>query len=293
MKNLKYFGEFVNENYNQSLNEGLFGKLFDWAGGILKLGKVKKALETYEKELIGNIQVDMTDENEDKMGIFAKILKKEFEIEIAKKNKQNTEEFKKQLNLLKEEEKNIKEFLDNEISQAIKKKPNIKYKATKLKLEMNKKGMEAKRKILEKFQKDEKYKGISSISAKLKDIKNIENKMNSELAKIDNISKGYQPGDVVKYKSKDGGENIILITKVENDDRGEIKDIMAKTLKEGDGELRTEKEMQEKDSFTPIRNNIGEKITDEKELSDLFGGEEGSLDKYKEYKEKNIIKSKD
>lgn len=271
MKNLYTKKEFLNKLNENQLNEGILGKLFGWAGDLIKQGKIKAALNKYESEL-----PEKTKER----------LIAEFEIEKAKKTEVDTKELEEKLNLLKEEENLIKEELKVAIDEVLKKKPELKLKALRLKISAEKTVLEQNRKNLKEIAND---KNFAEIKKYITDKINLANKrdkeLETELKNIENKEKGniYNIGDIHYYLPKDDEDkeenyNIIILTTIEKD-KDTIKDIMAKTIKPSGEDLRKldDKEIVE---FTPIKDNIKNKIEDEKVLSDIFG----DLDKYKEYK---------
>jgi len=126
--------------------------LFSWAKGLLRKGKIKKALKRYNEEL---------------PEVKRKIILKEFEIRLAKKNKSdNQSELQKELDLLKEDESDIKEILDISVEEVVKKDPSLKLPIRKLKLEAKKKMSENLKSMYDELSKSGKYKEFDNVIKK-------------------------------------------------------------------------------------------------------------------------------
>jgi hypothetical protein len=152
----------------QFVNEGLFS----WAGGLMKKGKIKKALKRYKNEY-----------PEAKR----KKLLKEFEIEVVKKNNPdaNVSELQEELELLKDEEQTIKDELDLSIEQVIKKDPDMKLKAKKLQLAAKKDMAKTLRDMLSKLSKEDKYKEFNDvIKDRIKAVEDQNKKLDQGLASL-------------------------------------------------------------------------------------------------------------
>jgi hypothetical protein len=126
--------------------------LFSWAKGLLRKGKIKKALKRYNEEL---------------PEVKRKIILKEFELQLAKKNEyDNQSELQEELKLLKEDETDVQETLDIAVEEVVKKDPSLKLPIRKLKLEAKKKMSENLKSMYEELAKSGKYKEFDSVIKK-------------------------------------------------------------------------------------------------------------------------------
>jgi hypothetical protein len=277
---LKDFETFVNENIHmlkdETLNENIFGKIWSWAGDLIKMGNIKSALDAYKKDLPEKTKERMI---------------KEFELKIAKDAGTDTSSIEEEVESLKEEEQLIKDELKNEIEIVAKKRPNLKLKAKRLEISARKDLLVEIREMLKKFQQDEKYDLVKGdIANTIKKISDQEKNIGFEMEKLKNLAAGFKPGDLYYYTSNKGDkdnetENVIIITEAGKDNDG--KDDMSK-LK---FKILMSKEEFEGENF---ETNLEEfKNDDKKELSDIKKdslGEKIELDDNKEELLKDIKK---
>jgi len=269
-KNIYTYKNFILEKNNnisddKELNEGVFGKMFSWAGNLIKQGKIKNALKKQTDELIPKMK---------------ERLAKEFEIELTKKTNGNTTTLDEELSTLQEEEQNIKDELTNAIQEVIKKKPDLKLKLKKLEIQEKKSMLAKKKEMLAEFSKDEKYGDIADvIKDRIKTTQENDNKLEQELKGISE-GKHLSSGDVYTYINKKQEETKVILSKVEyeNEDEKKIKYIKGYKLHIKDDDTHN---IKIGDEFTMVLDNIKNKI-ENKDIEIIFG----SLDKYNEFKEK-------
>ena len=195
------------------LTEGLF----NWASKLLKKGKIKKALNTYTNDYPEAKKQTML---------------KQFEIQIAKKSSENSENpddsnvelLQQELESLKEEEQLIKDQLDTVIEEVIKKKPEMKLTAKKLQLEAKKKVGVLVRDMLQSLAKGGKYKEFNDvIKDRIKAVTDQQQKIESGLSQLDEAQKKKQKGEEESessskdFKDLSDDEKKESLSKLEND----------------------------------------------------------------------------
>lgn len=272
MEYVKNFKKFQNDKTNSVVNEGILKNIFNFAKDILKIGKIKKVLKKYQEE-------------------YPKLMedqyKTELKIKIAEKgdSKEVIDDLKKELENIKEEEELLKEELDNEIEEAIKKRPDIKYKIKKLHLEARRSMLKKSTEILKKIKEDEEFSSIiDSIDEKIKKHKKHTNTINKKIKEIEKEQKNSNDnkekegsnikiGDIFKYKNNDGVDATRMVVDI-NKKEGKINDVKYVILKTENDEnpISTEKLKQADRKTMGDINNPGEKIREEK-----------NLEKYKEH----------
>lgn len=231
----------LNINEFRNINEGLFS----WASGLIKQGKIKTELDKYYKELPLKMK--------ERLGV-------EFKIELTKKAGGNTDSMEKELEILKQEEENLKDGLTTAIDEVVAKRPDLKTKLKKLEIEAKKTNLPKIRTMLQEFQKNPDFKAVSDIVlTKLNALKTQEKEFNTEMANIEKAFKGYQVGDIYNYTTKEGSANLIMLTTVTNDDKGTLLDYKAKTVKSGDALVDINK-FKSAPEIKPEKTRIGEKV---------------------------------
>lgn len=235
MKNFYNYNEFKDM---QQLNEGLFGKLLGWAGDLIKQGKIKAALQKYKDEYPIK---------------FKEGLEKQFAIEIAKNNKKDTKLLEQELANIEEEKKIIKDELDTAIAEVLRKKPDLKLKLQKFKLQAEKENLQTLNNVLKELSKNQDYIKLQ----KYKEVQDLIKERDAELEKnLKNINSNkieFVETGIYNYTTEKGIKQIIIITKIEKDDKEVIKKIEAKAIqkqKEKNGEPEVD------ENGTPIMDDI-------------------------------------
>lgn len=271
-----------NQEQLKSINESWFGNIAKWAGGLIKSGKIKKALKQYTQEL----PVKMKE----------RILM-EFEIQVNKKAGQDTGSLEEELKTYQEEEQLIKDELNQSIAEMVKKDPDLKMKAQRLQLETRKALLPQVRQMLEEIAKNDKYEHFKdNIKDRIKMVSQQDQKIGKELNSIvdQKVDKelGLSTGDIFGYKTNDGSKNIIILTGVDKQKNGKIKSVSAKTIqRDGDESPVSIQDFQDAEPYTPNKSGFSKKLDDDDKYDDykkiIQGVEVPQKDKNQDQKEED------